>query len=179
MKNEIAREVFSLPEMDVVKASYKNSVYYIAGSIDITEYVSTVKNYNSEFDEKTAIKYGLAKYLRDNPQNKGINVPLFDVVLLKDNVTTYDYMVGIMSDIFRKDDAMELAYQVTDYGSAVVGTYPFELAHTFSCMVETANRQCEENLMTDIVPSTKSTVSQMDSLEVLERLIRRDHPGDM
>lgn len=176
MKNEIVREVFSLPQMDVVKASYKTSVYYIAGSSDISDYVYTIKT-TYDVDEATAVKHGLAMYLREHPQQKQLAVPKFDLLILNDNQTDYKYVVGVISDLFRKDDAMELAHDIHDYGNAVVGTYPFELAHTFACMVETYNKQTGNNLQTDIVES--SNRSQMDSMELLEKLIRRDHPEDM
>lgn len=175
MKNEIVREVFSLPQMDVVKASYKTSVYYIAGAVDISDYVYTIKT-TYDVDEETAVKHGLAMYLREHPQNQ-LKVPQFDLLILNDNKTSYEYVVGVISDLFRKDDAMELAYEIHDYGSVVVGTYPFELAHTFACMVETYNKQTGNDLQTDIVQS--SDRSQMDSLAILEKLIRRDHPEDI
>ena len=51
----IVSEVFNLPNnIDVIKASYKNSVYYIAGSNDITDYVSKIKE-SFDIDEVDAI----------------------------------------------------------------------------------------------------------------------------
>lgn len=177
MKN-IVREVFSLPAMDVVKASYKNSVYYIAGSSDITEYVSTIKN-SFDINELEAIKHGLNAFLKDNPKNNTLAVPMFNVVIIDSPKTSTDYIINIVNDIFRKD--IDQAHEIVDtihyHGSAVVGTYTYEIAHTFACMVETANMQMEQELETDIIPVYTS--NSMDSLEVLEKLIRRDFPEDI
>lgn len=177
MKN-IVREVFSLPAMDVVKASYKNSVYYIAGSSDITDYVSTIKN-SFDINELEAIKHGLNAFLKDNPKNNVLDVPMFNLVVLDSSKTSTDYVIHVLNDIFRKD--IDKAYEIADSirydGSAVVGTYTYEIAHTFACMVETANLQMEQELETDIIPVYKS--NSMDSLEVLENLIRRDFPEDI
>lgn len=177
MKN-IVREVFSLPAMDVVKASYKNSVYYIAGSSDITDYVSKIKE-SFEITELEAIKFGLNAFLKDNPSNAVLAVPQFNLVLHYSPKTSIDYLVNIINDIFRKDivKSHDLADNIRYDGSAVVGTYTYEIAHTFACMVETANTQMDQVLDTDIVPVFKS--NSMDSLEVLEQLIRRDFPGDI
>ncbi|AQW88842.1 putative ATP-dependent Clp protease adapter protein [Erwinia phage pEa_SNUABM_50] len=173
MKN-IEREVFSLPNMEVVKASYKNSVYYIAGSNDITEYVKIIKA-TQDMDDLDAITYGLDLYLRDHPENSQLAVPLFDVVLLNDSSTSFDYVIHIVNDLFRKDvnEAYDIANLIHTNGFCEVGTYPYELAHTFACMVETANMQTKQQLQTDIVPS------HVDPLAVIEQLIRRDHPDDI
>lgn len=177
MKN-IVREVFSLPAMDVVKASYKNSVYYIAGSSDITDYVSTIKD-SFEINEIDAIKHGLNQFLKDHPKNNVLDVPMFNLVIIDSPQTSTDYIVHLVNDIFRKDieKSHEIADSIHYNGSAVVGTYTYEIAHTFACMVETANMQMEQELETDIVPVYKS--NSMDSLEVLEKLIRRDFPEDI
>ena len=177
MKN-IVREVFSLPAMDVVKASYKNSVYYIAGSSDITDYVATIK---SAFDvsEIDAIKHGLNAFLKEHPSTAILSVPTFNLVILNDARTPVEYVVGIVNDIFRKD--IEESHDIANYihysGSYVIGTYTYEIAHTFACMVETANMQMDQELEVDIIPVLKA--NSMDSFEVLETLIRRDFPGDI
>ncbi|SOK58592.1 hypothetical protein [Yersinia phage fHe-Yen9-04] len=175
MKN-IERKVFSLPNIEVVKASYKNSVYYIAGSNDITEYVKIIKA-TQDLDDLDAITYGLTLYLRDHPENSQLAVPLFDVVLLNDSKTSFDYVIHIVNDLFRKDitESHQIADLIHYDGAATVGTYPYELAHTFACMVETANTQTHQELQTDIVPSAKV----VDPLSLIEQLIRRDHPEDI
>ena len=177
MKN-IVREVFSLPAMDVVKASYKDSVYYIAGSSDITDYVSTIKN-SFDINEFDAIKHGLNAFLKEHPAVETLDVPKYELVLLNNYKVPDDYLINLVSDIFRQ--SIEEAYATLDKvhyeGSAVVGTYTYELAHTFACMVETANEQVGHVIPTDIVPVYKS--NSMDSLEVLEQLIRRDFPEDI
>ncbi|AFC21764.1 ATP-dependent protease [Cronobacter phage vB_CsaM_GAP32] len=177
MKN-IVREVFSLPAMDVVKASYKDSVYYIAGSSDITEYVSTIKD-SFDINEIEAIKHGLNAFLKEHPINKVLNVPKYNLALINTASTSDDYVLNIVTDIFRKD--IEEAHNIVDTikyeGLCVVGTYTYEIAHTFACMVETANMQMQQDMETDIIPVYKS--NSMDSLEVIEQLIRRDHPEDL
>lgn len=174
----IVREVFSLPAMDVVKASYKNSVYYIAGDSDITEYVSIVKS-SFSIDEVDAIKHGLDAFLRDNPKDNHLAVPLYNLVILNNQKTSKDFVAQVIGDLFRKTftEATQMADIVHYNGSCVVGTYTYELAHTFACMIETINEQIGEELETDIIETFNS--SRMSSLEVLERLIRRDFPGDI
>lgn len=174
----IVREVFSLPAMDVVKASYKNSVYYIAGDSDITEYVSVVKS-SFAIDEIEAIKHGLDAFLRDHPKNNQLSVPMYNLVFLDNSKTSKNLVVEVIGDLFRKsfDEANEMADLIHYNGSCVVGTYTYELAHTFSCMVETINEYMGSEIETDIIESFNT--NSMDSLEVLERLIRRDFPGDI
>lgn len=179
MKN-IVREVFSLPAMDVVKASYKNSVYYIAGSSDITEYVSTIK---SSFDvsEVDAIKHGLNAFLKEHPMKNTLSVPKFNLVILNNYSWTDEFIISVLQDLFRKDDdeAQDIASSIYYNGSCSVGTYTYELAHTFACMIETINVQMNSSIETDIVPATNYKSESMDSLEVIENLIRRDFPGDI
>ena len=174
----IVREVFSLPAMDVVKASYKDSVYYIAGSSDITEYVSIIKS-SFKVDEVEAIKHGLAAYLRDHPASNQLQVKQFNLYILDNPTTSKDYVINIVTDLFRTsyEEAVGIAERIHYNGSCVVGTYNFELAHTFACMIETANMQTGEELETDIIEVSNS--SSMDSLQVLETLIRRDFPNDL
>lgn len=177
MKN-IVREVFSLPAMDVVKASYKNSVYYIAGSSDITDYVSKIKE-SFEITELDAIKFGLNAFLKDNPSNSILAVPQFNLVIRDNAKTSDDYLVHLIQDIFRKDisKCYDIVDDIKSNGSAVIATYTYEIAHTFACMVETANEQMDQELETDIIPVYNS--NSMDSFEILEQLIRRDFPGDI
>lgn len=175
MKN-IEHEVFSLQNMNVVKASYKNSVYYVAGANDITEYVELAKTIQN-VDGVEAINYGLDLYLREHQGDSKLAVQQFDVVILNNSHTSHDYVVHLLTDIFNK--SVEEAVDITDLvhynGSGVAGTYPYELAHTFACMIETANTHTNQNLQTDIVPSRSST----QALSVVEKLIQRDHPGEM
>lgn len=174
----IVREVFSLPAMDVVKASYKDSVYYIAGDSDITEYVSLVKS-SFAIDEIEAIKHGLDAFLRDHPKNNHLAVPMYNLIILDNPKSSKDFVAQVIGDLFRKtfEEATEMADLVHYNGACIVGTYTYELAHTFACMVETINEQMGEQLETDIIETYNA--SSMNSLEVLERLIRRDFPGDI
>lgn len=173
----IVREVFSLMGTDVVKASYKNSVYYIAGANDITAYVAKIKN-AFEVDELEAIQYGFDAFLKDNPAST-LKVPQYNLELLDSPTVPKEYVEELVMDIFRKtfEEAHDIVNSIHYEGSAVVAKGPFEIMHTFSCMVETVNMQFGQDLQTDLVEVLESDA--MDSLEVLEQLIRRDFPGDI
>lgn len=178
----IEQEVISLPKMDVVKASYKDSVYYIAGAYDITDYVKqSQREINTSDIDARAVQLGLERYLSEHPELNVLKVNKYDVLILDNPETTHDYVIHILNDIFHADitKSYELADQVHTHGFCNVGTFPsYELAHTFSCMVETMNDQIGENLKVDIVPHSQST-TRTAALEVLETLIRRDHPEDL
>lgn len=66
-------------------------------------------------------------------QNLKIKKPsLFNVILHNDDVTTFDFVVLILMEIFNKnqEDATILTIQIHEQGEAVVGTYPYEIAIT-------------------------------------------------
>jgi ATP-dependent Clp protease adapter protein ClpS len=173
----IVREVFSLFGTDVVKASYKNSVYYIVGTNDITDYVSKIKD-SFDLEELDAIKYGFDAFLKDNPVST-LKVPQFELVILDNATTSASYVEQIVADIFRKDyeETHNIVNAIHHEGSAVVAKGTMELMHTFSCMVETANVATGNELETDMIEIYES--ESMDSMELLENLIRRDFPGDI
>lgn len=55
---------------------------------------------------------------------------LFNVIYVNDNTTTMEFVVETLRTIFDHSDesAMELTMKIHEDGSAVVGTYPYELA---------------------------------------------------
>lgn len=56
----------------------------------------------------------------------------FNVVMHNDDFTTMDFVVGVLVDIFHKDDvtAQALMMNVHKNGHAVVGKYPYDIAVT-------------------------------------------------
>lgn len=55
---------------------------------------------------------------------------LYDVVLFNDDVTPMDFVTGLLTEIFNKSkqDAINLMLNIHHNGSAVAGTYIFEIA---------------------------------------------------
>lgn len=55
---------------------------------------------------------------------------LFDVVIYNDDSTPMDFVTGILTEIFNKtkSDAVQLMLQIHHNGSAVAGTYTYEIA---------------------------------------------------
>lgn len=54
----------------------------------------------------------------------------FKVIYLNDEITTMDFVVQTLMEIFDHDEesAMETTQKIHEEGSAVVGVYPFEIA---------------------------------------------------
>ena len=54
----------------------------------------------------------------------------YDVILLNDEVTTYDFVIKVLRQIFHKSDeqAIALTKYIHEKGSGVVGTYLYEIA---------------------------------------------------
>ena len=54
----------------------------------------------------------------------------YDVILLNDEVTTYDFVIKVLKQIFHKSDeqAIALTKHIHEKGSGVVGTYLYEIA---------------------------------------------------
>ena len=52
------------------------------------------------------------------------------VILLNDNHTPMDFVVGILTEVFKhsEDSARDITLQIHQQGSAVAGTYTFEIA---------------------------------------------------
>jgi len=54
----------------------------------------------------------------------------YNVIMLNDNITPFEFVIGILTDIFHHSDqtAKELTEVIHNHGSAIVGTYPYEIA---------------------------------------------------
>jgi len=61
-----------------------------------------------------------------------IEPKLYKVILLNDDYTTFDFVIGILKVIFNKpeDEAINLTLKIDREGRAVVGIYPYEIAKT-------------------------------------------------
>jgi ATP-dependent Clp protease adaptor protein ClpS len=61
----------------------------------------------------------------------GIDVPkIYNVILHNDDVTTFDFVVSVLLEIFEKtvDDALEITLYIHTSGKGVAGSYTFEIA---------------------------------------------------
>lgn len=56
--------------------------------------------------------------------------PKYDVIFLNDEITTYDFVIKVLKQIFHKNDdqAVALTRHIHEKGSGVVGTYLYEIA---------------------------------------------------
>ncbi len=57
---------------------------------------------------------------------------LYHVIMINDDFTTMEFVVGVLVDIFHKDNvsAEAIMMQVHKNGQAVVGKYPYDIAVT-------------------------------------------------
>lgn len=58
--------------------------------------------------------------------------PLYNVILHNDDVTTFDFVILVLMEIFNKnqEEATALTIQIHEQGKAIVATYPYEIAIT-------------------------------------------------
>ena len=56
----------------------------------------------------------------------------YNVIMLNDDFTTMEFVVGVLTDIFHKDPATArtLMLRVHNSGRAVIGKYPYDIAAT-------------------------------------------------
>ena len=56
--------------------------------------------------------------------------PKYNVIMLNDDATPMEWVIGVLKEIFKHSaaDAEALTMQIHSEGSAVVGTYKFEIA---------------------------------------------------
>lgn len=55
---------------------------------------------------------------------------LWDVIIYNDDVTPMDFVTELLCQVFQKDthEAIEIMYSIHNQGSAVAGTYFYEIA---------------------------------------------------
>ena len=179
MKNqEIQQEMFALQPFDVVKAAYKDSVYYIAGEHDITGFVS---NSITEDNAKQELQAALKRFLEVNPKLNVLKVPLQDFVLLDDPTTTAKFVVMFCYDVlnYSEEKSNQVVHELNTVGYHHVGTYTDELAMTLGHLLEESNAHRNENLKWDKVERSYDEVQYNKSMALLETLIRRDYPTDL
>ena len=86
-------------------------------------------------NKEQAIRSGIPCFSMEEP-------PLYDVILHNDDVTTMEFVVDVLMDVFRKDKgtAETLMMKIHVEGSAVVGTYTIDIAMTKAKIAETKAR---------------------------------------
>lgn len=67
----------------------------------------------------------------------------YNVLFINDDVTPMDWVVALLKSVFRHSEtsATEITMKVHNEGSAVVGTYKFEIAEQKTTEAITASRQ--------------------------------------
>ena len=55
---------------------------------------------------------------------------IYDVVLLNDDITTYEFVIKVLQQIFHKskEQAIELTNHIHKNGKGIAGSYPYEIA---------------------------------------------------
>lgn len=66
----------------------------------------------------------------------------YNVIMLNDNATPMEWVIGVLKEIFRHSDAdaEALTMKIHNDGSAVVGTYKYEIAEQKSSEAVSASR---------------------------------------
>lgn len=183
MKYSIEQQVFSLQQFSVVKASYKDSVYYLAGSNDITSYINKLQTEYNKVD-KLVLERGLSQFLKEHPEKNILSVPMYDFVLLDDPTTSAEFVECLCTEVFHLSPN-EAWRAVTELNSSAhgnsfkVGTFTNEMCITFGSMIDNGNHQLKQNLKYDIIPTKENSKTHTAALETLESLIRKDYPGDL
>ena len=70
--------------------------------------------------------------VKERPQTKKQEPPVFKVVLLNDDYTTMEFVVSVLESVFQKSpaEAYRIMMQVHVGGRGVAGIYPWEVAET-------------------------------------------------
>ncbi|MBR5088982.1 MAG: ATP-dependent Clp protease adaptor ClpS [Ruminiclostridium sp.] len=70
--------------------------------------------------------------VKDRASDKTKEPEQYNVIMINDDFTTMDFVVGVLTDIFHKDavTAEALMMRVHNSGKAVVGKYPYDIAVT-------------------------------------------------
>ena len=86
-----------------------------------------IKNPEKE-DDYMAVKNSV----KERTDSKIKEPKQYNVIMLNDDFTTMEVVVGVLVDIFRKDEvsAQAIMMMVHKNGKAVVGKYPYDIALT-------------------------------------------------
>lgn len=71
--------------------------------------------------------------------------PKWSVIILNDDVTTMDFVVRVLVEIFDKsiEDAINLMLKIHNEGEAVAGVYSYEVARTRIFLLHQQASQCK------------------------------------
>ncbi len=80
---------------------------------------------------------------RKKEKEKVEEPPLFKVILLNDDYTTFDFVVSILTGVFGKSvpEAIQITNDVHRKGSGLCGVYPRDIAETKVDMVARNSKQ--------------------------------------
>ena len=81
--------------------------------------------------------------VKERPQVQKQEPPTFKVVLLNDDYTTMEFVVGVLETVFQKSpaEAFRVMMNVHLNGRGIAGVYPWEIAETKVETVTTLARQ--------------------------------------
>jgi hypothetical protein len=181
MKHTIEQQVFSLQQFSVVKATYKDSVYYLAGSNNITPYVTKLQSEHSKVDNKV-LNAGLEQFLKEHPEKNLLAVPKFDFILLDDPTTHAEFVECVCNEVFHmtNEEAWDVIEALNSPArSCHMGSFTDEMCITFAAMIDNGNEQLRQNLKYDKIPAQENGKDYDAALAVLETLIRSDYPDDI
>ncbi|EOR9073901.1 hypothetical protein FOI42_RS02175 [Escherichia coli] len=181
MKHTIEQQVFSLQQFSVVKATYKDSVYYLAGGNDITPYITKLQTEHTKVDN-VVLENGLSEFLKEHPEKNLLSVPMFDFILLDDPTTSAEYVECVCNEVFHMDydEAMDVIDALNSpKHSYNMGSFTDEMCITFASMIDNGNQQLRQNLKYDKIPTQDNGKDYDAALAKLELLIRKDYPGDL
>jgi ATP-dependent Clp protease adaptor protein ClpS len=70
-------------------------------------------------------------------------IPQYKVILLNDDITTFDFVIWLLQYLFGKSEpeAIALTFKIDEEGSGVVGIYPKEVAEAKQAQVHQLARQ--------------------------------------
>ena len=83
--------------------------------------------------------------VKERPQTKKQEPPVFKVVLLNDDYTTMEFVLRVLETVFQKSpaEAYRIMMQVHLNGSGIAGVYPWEVAETKVETLAVLARQAE------------------------------------
>ena len=78
----------------------------------------------------TAIKTRSETRLKNDPKLNIQEPPLFKVIFVNDEITTMEFIVEVLKNIFDYDEeeAQAKVHTIHEEGSGVIAVYPFEIA---------------------------------------------------